>query len=109
LACGPASFATPNPESDYIPVGNPNRLNSLECRSSKSITADYLISLEDGKPYKMLKPHLNKLGLTPESYRAKYGLPRNYPMVAPNYAKHRSGLAKAQGLGRLTPEGSGVE
>ena len=67
----------------------------------KTITPDYLISLEDGKRYKSLKRHLSGRGLTPEQYREKWGLPRDYPMVAPNYAKQRSELAKALGLGQL--------
>ncbi|GEO18587.1 MucR family transcriptional regulator [Microvirga aerophila] len=66
----------------------------------KSVTPDYLISLEDGKQYKSLKRHLGKLGLTPEAYREKWGLPRDYPMVAPNYAAKRSELAKSMGLGQ---------
>jgi len=67
----------------------------------KSITPDYLISLEDGKKYKSLKRHLSaRYGLTPEEYRAKWGLPADYPMVAPNYAATRSALAKTMGLGR---------
>jgi predicted transcriptional regulator len=66
----------------------------------KSITDDYLISLEDGKRYKSLKRHLNRLGLTPQSYRQKYGLPGDYPMVAPSYARARSEMARSIGLGR---------
>jgi predicted transcriptional regulator len=66
----------------------------------KSVTPDYLISLEDGKQYKSLKRHLGKLGLTPEAYREKWGLSRDYPMVAPNYAAKRSELAKSIGLGQ---------
>lgn len=66
----------------------------------KSVTPDYLISLEDGKPYKSLKRHLGKLGLTPEGYRQKWDLPRDYPMVAPNYAAKRSELARSMGLGQ---------
>ena len=66
----------------------------------KSITPDFLISLEDGKQYRSLKRHLGKLGLTPDEYRAKWGLPDNYPMVAPSYAKMRSELAKSTGLGQ---------
>ncbi len=66
----------------------------------KSITPDYLISLEDGKQYKSLKRHLGKQGLTPEAYREKWGLPKDYPMVAPNYAAKRSELAKRLGLGQ---------
>jgi predicted transcriptional regulator len=67
----------------------------------KSLTAEFLISLEDGRRYKSLKRHLTGRGLTPEQYREKWGLPRDYPMVAPNYAKQRSELAKALGLGQL--------
>jgi predicted transcriptional regulator len=67
----------------------------------KSITPDYLICLEDGKKLKMLKRHLRSTyGLTPDAYRAKWGLPADYPMVAPNYAQQRSAFAKQIGLGR---------
>jgi predicted transcriptional regulator len=66
----------------------------------KSVTPDFLISLEDGKEYKTLKRHLGKLGLTAEEYRAKWGLPADYPMVAPSYAAKRSELARSSGLGQ---------
>ena len=66
----------------------------------KTVTPDYLISLEDGKQYKSLKRHLSTRGLTPEEYRRKWGLPHDYPMVAANYAAQRSELAKNSGLGR---------
>lgn len=66
----------------------------------KSVTADYIVCLEDGKKLKMLKRHLRTAyGLTPEQYREKWGLPADYPMVAPNYAKRRSTLARQIGLG----------
>ena len=66
----------------------------------RSITPDYLICLEDGKKFKSLKRHLRThFGLTPEQYREKWGLPSDYPMVAPNYATSRSKLAKNMGLG----------
>lgn len=66
----------------------------------KSITPDYLVCLEDGKKLKMLKRHLKTAyNMTPEQYRERWGLPPDYPMVAPNYAKHRSSLAKRIGLG----------
>jgi|SRR5690625_3949660 len=69
----------------------------------KSVTPDYLICLEDGKKLKMLKRHLmTAYGMTPEDYREKWGLPSTYPMVAPNYARRRSELAKQIGLGRRT-------
>jgi predicted transcriptional regulator len=66
----------------------------------RSITPDHLISLEDGRSYRMLKRHLAKQGLTPQAYREKWGLPKDYPMVAPTYAAARSALAKSLGLGR---------
>jgi predicted transcriptional regulator len=66
----------------------------------KSVTPDYLISLEDGRRFKSLKRHLNKLGMTPAEYRAKWSLPSNYPMVAESYAARRSELAKSLGLGQ---------
>jgi predicted transcriptional regulator len=67
----------------------------------KSVTPDYIICLEDGKKLKMLKRHLRTAyGMTPEEYRMKWGLPADYPMVAPNYAEQRSVFAKKIGLGR---------
>ena len=67
----------------------------------KSITPDYLICLEDGRKFKSLKRHLRtKYNMSPEEYRAKWGLAKDYPMVAPNYAKARSDLAKQMGLGQ---------
>ena len=66
----------------------------------KSVFPDYLVCLEDGKKLKMLKRHLSTAyDMTPEQYREKWGLPADYPMVAPSYAKHRSSLAKQIGLG----------
>ena len=67
----------------------------------KSVFPDYIVCLEDGKKLKMLKRHLKTAyNLTPDQYREKWGLNRDYPMVAPNYAEHRSSLAKKIGLGR---------
>jgi predicted transcriptional regulator len=67
----------------------------------KSLTDDYLICLEDGKKFKSLKRHLRShYDMSPEQYREKWGLSSDYPMVAPNYAKARSSLAKRMGLGR---------
>ncbi|MEW5729591.1 MAG: MucR family transcriptional regulator [Pseudomonadota bacterium] len=66
----------------------------------KSVTPEYIICLEDGKKLKMLKRHLKTAyNMTPEEYRDRWGLPADYPMVAPNYAQHRSSLAKKIGLG----------
>jgi predicted transcriptional regulator len=66
----------------------------------KSVTPDFIICLEDGKKFKSLKRHLRtRYSMTPDEYRTKWGLPHDYPMVAPNYAKERSNLAKRMGLG----------
>jgi len=67
----------------------------------RSITPDFLVCLEDGRKFKSLKRHLRtKYNMSPEEYRAKWSLPKDYPMVAPNYAKARSDLAKQMGLGQ---------
>lgn len=72
----------------------------------KSVTPDYIICLEDGKKFKSLKRHLRtRYNMSPEEYRAKWGLPHDYPMVAPNYAKERSNLAKRMGLGQARKGG----
>ena len=84
-------------------VGNP--FIQVSCLQAavpikKSVTLDYIICLEDGKKLKMLKRHLKTAyNMTPEEYRERWQLPHDYPMVAPNYAKHRSMLAKKIGLG----------
>lgn len=83
----PAVAAAPERPAPRIPI-------------KKSVTPDYIISLEDGRQYKSLKRHLSGRGLTPEQYREKWGLQPDYPMVAPNYARQRSELAKSMGLGR---------
>jgi predicted transcriptional regulator len=78
----------PEPQQPAVPI-------------KKSVTPDYIISLENGQKFKSLKRHLmNSYGMTPNEYRAKWGLSSDYPMVAPNYAKSRSELAKSMGLGR---------
>ncbi|RWM25585.1 MucR family transcriptional regulator [Mesorhizobium sp.] len=82
----PAVVEQPTP----IPAVNPK----------KSVFPDYIISLEDGRKFKSMKRHLGLLGMTPDEYRAKWGLARDYPMVAPSYAAQRSELAKSIGLGR---------
>lgn len=73
----------------------------------KSVTPDYIVCLEDGKRLKMLKRYLrSNFGMTPAEYRARWGLPADYPMVAPNYAKQRSEFAKQIGLGRSAKRAS---
>jgi len=76
----------------------------------QSVTADFLICLEDGKQFKSLKRHLRThYNLSPEEYRRKWGLPVDYPMVAPNYAAARSKLAKEMGLGQKRAAGSSAQ
>jgi predicted transcriptional regulator len=75
----------------------------------KSITPDYLICLEDGKRFKSMRRHLALLGMTPQQYRAKWGLPPTYPMAAPNYAAKRSAMAKNSGLGQWRRKRVAVE
>ena len=87
---GSAPVAEPEPAKLVPPVS-----------IKKSITDEYLISLEDGQQYKSLKRHLSKRGLTPAEYRSKWGLPHDYPMVSPAYAARRSELAKSIGLGSI--------
>ncbi|TVR11695.1 MAG: MucR family transcriptional regulator [Salinarimonadaceae bacterium] len=83
-----AAEAPPEPQKPAVPV-------------KKSVTPDYIICLEDGKQFKSLRRHLRtQYALTPEEYRDKWNLPSDYPMVAPNYAKARSELAKEMGLGQ---------
>lgn len=89
LSGGAAPVAAPAPKQEpAVPI-------------KKSVFPDHIVCLEDGKEMKMLKRHLmTAYGMSPEQYRAKWGLPADYPMVAPEYAKKRSSLAKDAGLGR---------
>lgn len=92
-------------ESGYAEDGFYNRDLRPAVPIKKSITDDYIICLEDGKKLKMLKRHIRTVyKMTPEEYRAKWGLPSDYPMVAPNYAVRRSQFAKNIGLGRKRKE-----
>jgi len=87
VTAGPAE-PEPEPKEPAVPI-------------RKSINPDFLICLEDGRKFKSLKRHLRtKYDMSPEEYRAKWNLPKDYPMVAPNYAKARSELAKQMGLGQ---------
>jgi predicted transcriptional regulator len=83
-----------------LPEAEPEKLNPA-VPVKRSVQPDYIICLEDGKKFKSLKRHLmSHYNMTPEEYREKWGLPADYPMVAPNYALARSTLAKQMGLGR---------
>lgn len=86
--------------SDGQPSAEPKEAPVPAVPVKQSVTADYIVSLEDGRQFKALKRHLGTLGMTPEQYRSKWGLPMDYPMVAPNYAAKRSELARSLGLGR---------
>src|SRR4051794_27915582 len=88
-----ASTAAPETEKPVPPVP-----------VKKSVTPDYIISLEDGRRYKSMKRHLKGRGMTPDEYRTKWGLPPDYPMVAASYSAQRSELAKSMGLGRKRVE-----
>ena len=89
LVDGAAPAPVPEPLKPAVPI-------------KKSIEPDFMVCLEDGKRFKSLKRHLRtSYGLTPEEYREKWGLPADYPMVAPNYAEARSQLAKRSGLGQI--------
>ena len=88
LGAAPASEPVTEPQQPAVSV-------------RKSVTDDYVICLEDGRKFKSLKRHLaSAYGMTPEQYRAKWNLPKDYPMVAPSYASKRSELARRIGLGR---------
>ncbi|HEX4179209.1 MAG TPA: MucR family transcriptional regulator [Caulobacteraceae bacterium] len=83
------------------PVEAPVEVKTPAVSIKKSLSDDYLICLEDGRKFKSLKRHLRtKYNMSPDDYRAKWNLPRNYPMVAPAYAAARSNLAKQMGLGQ---------
>lgn len=86
-------------ESKRKPIEVPPKLSPQEIE--RSITKDFLISFEDGKPYKTLRRHLAMHGLTPDEYRAKWGLDPSYPMTSPAYSERRSELARALGLGKM--------
>ncbi|GGK46404.1 MucR family transcriptional regulator [Salinarimonas ramus] len=90
----------------FAALGRPRQVESAQPLKPavpvrRSVTPDHIVCLEDGKTFKSLKRHLRtRYGLTPEQYREKWGLPDDYPMVAPNYARARSDLAKEMGLGQ---------
>jgi predicted transcriptional regulator len=82
------------------PVEPPAEPLNPAVNPKKSVFPDYIISLEDGRKFKSMKRYLRLRGMTPDQYRDKWNLPRDYPMVAPDYAARRSELAKSIGLGR---------
>jgi predicted transcriptional regulator len=91
-----------------VPAAAPVEKQQPFVAPKRSVFPDYIICLEDGRKLKTLKRHLRStFDMTPEQYREKWGLAPDYPMVAPNYAEHRSKLAKALGLGRKPPEAEG--
>lgn len=96
-----ASLGVPEPE--------PQQEKTPVVSVRASVKPDYLVCMECGQKQKTLKRHLqNAHGMTPEQYRTDYGLPRDYPMVAPEYSKKRSEMAHAIGLGRKAKDGSGA-
>jgi predicted transcriptional regulator len=103
-----ASLGAIGVESETRPVETPGRQRAkpTEAEIRHSVRPDGLISFEDGRVYKTLRRHLNKLGLTPSQYRTKWGLPHDYPLVAPNLSEFRSAMARQKQLGHLTKEPS---
>lgn len=93
VSASPGEAEAPSP-------AEPAHTRATPAQIRQSVTPDALISFETGKPFRTLKRHLSVLGLTPAEYRQKWGLPRDYPMTAPNYSAHRSQMAKSLGLGR---------
>jgi predicted transcriptional regulator len=93
-----ALFSPLEPEAPPEPEPAPPPIPAVPIR--RSITPDAIISLETGQPFRALKRHLTSLGMTVDEYKAKWGLPADYPMVAPNYSLARSNMAKSLGLGR---------
>ena len=93
------ALATLSPAGMEAAGAQPEHAPAVSVRRSLA-SKDHIISMIDGKPYKMLRRHLATHGLTPEQYRERYGLRRDYPMVAENYAEKRRDLAKKIGLGR---------
>ena len=102
------SAYAPEVEDDGVVVGFPEPERAAPARTptnwADTISQDHIICLEDGKPFRSLRRHLKaKYNLTPEAYREKWGLPPDYPMVAPSYARERSEVAKRIGLGKSPP------
>lgn len=89
-----SQIAVPAPDIEVLAAQKP------AVNPKKSVFEDYIICLDDGKQFKSLKRHLSLMGMTPDEYRQKWNLPYDYPMVAPGYARQRSELAKAIGLGQ---------
>lgn len=99
-----SSIAAVGVAAPEAPVEAAEQTKLTPAQIRRSITREALISFEDNKPYKTMRRHLASRGMTPEEYRTKWGLPRDYPMVAPAYSEARSNLAKERGLGgRLRP------
>jgi predicted transcriptional regulator len=97
-----STFAAPTGLSDPSAIVIVENKQKPAVSIKKSISDDYIICLEDGRKFKSLKRHLRtKYNMSPDQYRAKWGLPKDYPMTAPSYAERRSNLAKAAGLGRV--------
>jgi predicted transcriptional regulator len=92
-----AAVGAPTPAEAVAPPEEKKKLTPAQIR--RSVTPDAIISFEDDKPYKTLRRHLASRGMTPDEYRSKWGLPRDYPMVAPSYSEMRSSFAKEFGLG----------
>ena len=93
-------LSQPKPEASPESTAPPEAVQAAVTVRKSLSNPDFIYSMVDGKPYKTMRRHLASHGLTPETYRERYGLKPDYPMVAPNYSAHRSKVAKQLGLGR---------
>jgi predicted transcriptional regulator len=100
IASSLASIGSGGSQTIATEAAAPTQTRATPAQIRRSVTADALISFEDGKSYKTMKRHLSGRGLTPEQYREKWGLPHDYPMVAPSYSEARAAMARELGLGQ---------
>ncbi|WP_091740031.1 MucR family transcriptional regulator [Phenylobacterium immobile] len=100
IASSLAAIGPVSAQSSAAEAPAPSQTRATPAQIRRSITPDALMSFEDGKPYKTMKRHLSGRGLTPEQYREKWGLPHDYPMVAPSYSEARAAMARELGLGQ---------
>lgn len=96
----PIDLSQPSTHSVRLSEADVSVVKLTPAQIQRSISPDALMSFEDGRSYKTLRPHLARLGLTPEAYREKWGLPPNYPMVAQTYSDQRSARARKRGFGQ---------
>lgn len=95
-----AALTALSPKTDAAPVQDVGPIRGAVTEKASLASRDHIVSMIDGKKYRTLRRHLKTNGMTPEEYRSRYGLRKDYPMVAPSYSEERSRMAKDSGLGR---------